>query len=156
MVFSHPYNSSTVSFSSDVTLAGNLTTVDLTASGNASITGSISTVTNINSTGISTLPTVTSDTVTVNNKLSILAPVEQNVVALGSTTVVDCSQGNYFTTTVNGNVAFEFTNVPSGVVYGVTIEITHTSGTITWPTSVKFPEDQGFRSSQRARHISLC
>ena len=45
-------SSSTVSFSSDVTLAGNLSTVDLTASGNASITGSISTVTNINSTGI--------------------------------------------------------------------------------------------------------
>ena len=91
----------------------------------------------------------------IRDRLSILAPVEQNVVALGSTTVVDCSQGNYFTTTVNGNVAFEFTNVPSGVAYGVTIEITHTSGTITWPTSVKFPEDQAPLLSTGKTHLFM-
>ena len=141
VVFSHPYNSDTVTFEGDVNL-GNLNTSDITATGNVSITGSISTVTNINSIGVSTLPTINSDTVNVNQKLSILAPVDQNIVSLGSSNIIDCSQGNYFTVSVGGATTFEFTNVPSGVVYGATLEITHNSGAITWPTSVKFPEDQ--------------
>ena len=141
VVFSHPYNSDTVTFEGDVNL-GNLNTSDITATGNVSITGSISTVTNINSIGVSTLPTINSDTVNVNQKLSILAPVDQNIVSLGSSNIIDCSQGNYFTVSVGAATTFEFTNVPSGVVYGATLEITHNSGAITWPTSVKFPEDQ--------------
>jgi len=141
VVFSHPYNDDTVTFNGDVNLQ-NLTSVDVTASGNASITGSISTVANINSIGISTLPTIQTDNLTVNNQLSILAPVDQNIVGLGTSTVVDCSEGNYFTVTVNGNTTFTFENAPSGVVYGFTLEVTHTSGTITWPSEVKFPEDQ--------------
>ena len=141
VVFSHPYNSDTVTFEGDVNL-GNLSASDITATGSVSITGSISTVTNINSIGVSTLPTINSDTVNVNQKLSILAPVDQNIVSLGSSNIIDCSQGNYFTVSVGAATTFEFTNVPSGVVYGATLEITHNSGAITWPTSVKFPEDQ--------------
>ena len=99
VVFSHPYNSDTVTFEGDVNL-GNLNTSDITATGNVSITGSISTVTNINSIGVSTLPTINSDTVNVNQKLSILAPVDQNIVSLGSSNIIDCSQGNYFTVSV--------------------------------------------------------
>ena len=140
-MFSHPYNSDTVTFEGDVNL-GNLSASDITATGSVSITGSISTVTNINSIGVSTLPTINSDTVNVNQKLSILAPVDQNIVSLGSSNIIDCSQGNYFTVNVGAATTFEFTNVPSGVVYGATLEITHNSGAITWPTSVKFPEDQ--------------
>ena len=130
-MFSHPYNSDTVTFEGDVNL-GNLNTSDITATGNVSITGSISTVTNINSIGVSTLPTINSDTVNVNQKLSILAPVDQNIVSLGSSNIIDCSQGNYFTVSVGDPATtFEFTNVPSGVVYGATLEITHNSGAIT-------------------------
>jgi hypothetical protein len=155
VVFSYPYNDNTVSFSGDVTLAGNLTTVDVTSSGNASITGSISTVTNINSIGISTLPTINSDTVTVNQKLSILAPVDQNIVSMGSSTVIDCSQGNYFVKTVGAGITFEFANVPSGVVYGATLEITHTAGTISWPSSVKFPENQAPVLTEGKTHLFM-
>ena len=155
VVFSYPYNDNTVSFTGDVTLAGNLTTVDVTSSGNASITGSISTVTNINSIGISTLPTINSDTVTVNQKLSILAPVDQNIVSMGTSTVIDCSQGNYFVTTVGAGVTFEFTNVPVGVVYGATLEITHDAGTISWPTAVKFPEDQAPVLTEGKTHLFM-
>jgi hypothetical protein len=53
---------------------------------------------------------------------------------------IDCSQGNYFTKTISGNSTFTFSNVPSGA-YGVMIEIENTSGTITWPAAVKFPND---------------
>jgi hypothetical protein len=53
---------------------------------------------------------------------------------------IDCSQGNYFTKTISGNSTFTFSNVPSGA-YGVMIEVENTSGTITWPAAVKFPND---------------
>ncbi len=141
VVFSYPYNSSDVTFNGNL-FASDVTISSISVSNNASITGSISTVRNINSTGISTLPTINSNTITVNTSADLLGPVTQNVVSLGATTVVDCSLGNYFTCTVNGNVTFSFTNVPSSRAFGVTVEITHTSGSISWPAAVKFPEDQ--------------
>jgi hypothetical protein len=54
---------------------------------------------------------------------------------------VDCSLGNYFTKTVNGATTFSFSNAPAAKAYSFTLEITHTSGTITWPASVKWPAD---------------
>ena len=53
---------------------------------------------------------------------------------------IDCSQGNYFTKTISGNSTFTFSNVPSGA-YGVMIEVENTSGTISWPAAVKWPND---------------
>ena len=52
---------------------------------------------------------------------------------------VNCSLGTYFTKTIAGNSTFTFSNAPSGVAYAFTLELTHTSGTVTWPTSVKWP-----------------
>ena len=56
---------------------------------------------------------------------------------------VDCSAGNYFTKTITGSTTFTFTNVPTSVAYSFTMELTHTggSGSITWPSSVKWPAD---------------
>lgn len=51
---------------------------------------------------------------------------------------IDCSVGNYFTKTVNGNTTFSFSNIPSSRAYSCIVEITHTSGSITWPASVKW------------------
>ena len=53
---------------------------------------------------------------------------------------IDCSQGNYFTKTISGNSTFTFSNVPSGA-YGMIVEIENTSGTISWPSAVKRPND---------------
>jgi hypothetical protein len=140
VVFYYPYNSDDVTFLGNITAGiGNFNNV--TILNDASITGGISTVGNINSIGISTLPTIDTNTVTVNNKLNIFGPVEQNIVSLGTSTVLDCSEGNYFTTTVNGNVTFSFTNVPASRVYGITIEINHISGIINWPAEVNFAEN---------------
>lgn len=49
---------------------------------------------------------------------------------------VNCLDGNYFKKTVDGNITFQFTNAPSNGAYSFTLEVVHTSGTITWPTSV--------------------
>lgn len=59
-----------------------------------------------------------------------------------SALAIDLSTGNYFTKTINGNSTFTFSNPPSsGTVGSFTLELTHTSGTVTWPSSVKFPAD---------------
>ena len=59
-----------------------------------------------------------------------------------SSTTIDLSTGNYFTKTISGNTTFTFTNPPSsGTVGSFTLELTHSSGTVTWPSSVKFNSD---------------
>jgi hypothetical protein len=154
VVFSYPYNSNDVTFNGNI-FASDITIGNITSSGNISLTGSISTSRNINSIGISTLPTIVSNSITVNNSLSVSGRVTQNVVSLGSSNTIDCSLGNYFTSTVNGNTTFSFTNVPASGVYGVTIEITHTTGSISWPSSVKFPEDQAPLLTSGRTHLFM-
>lgn len=61
-----------------------------------------------------------------------------NVVAMANNTV-DCSAGNYFIRTISGNATFTFSNVPASCAYSFTLELTHTSGTITWPAAVRWP-----------------
>lgn len=55
---------------------------------------------------------------------------------------INCSTGNYFTKTIAGASTFTFSNPPaSGLAYSFSLELTHTSGTITWPASVKWSGD---------------
>lgn len=65
--------------------------------------------------------------------------VRSNIVDLASGTNFDCSAGNYFIRTVNGNVTFTVSNVPASRAYAFTTEIVHTSGTITWFAGVQWP-----------------
>ena len=74
-------------------------------------------------------------------KLHLSGNYGENIVAV-SGTAVDCSLGNYFTKTITGATTFTFTNVPSGVAYAFTFEVTlNGSNAITWPSSVKWPAD---------------
>lgn len=68
--------------------------------------------------------------------VDIKAPV-QAVAALA----IDCSLSTYFTKTIAGNSTFTITNVPSDRAFGFTLELTHTSGTVTWPAAVKWAQD---------------
>ena len=78
---------------------------------------------------------------TFNAGLSVDGAYEQTAEAV-SALDIDLSTGNYFTKTINANSTFTFSNPPaSGTVGSFTLELTHTSGTVTWPTSVKFPKD---------------
>lgn len=79
--------------------------------------------------------------VDVAGSLNIDGPYKQVAEAVGST-AIDLSAGNYFTKTISGNTTFTFTNPPSsGTVGSFTLELTHSSGTVSWPSSVKFPAD---------------
>ena len=50
---------------------------------------------------------------------------------------LDLNTSNYFTKTISANSTFTFANpAPSGKATAFTLELTHSSGTITWPSSV--------------------
>lgn len=63
-----------------------------------------------------------------------------NITAVGALDI-DCSTANYFTKTIATGSTFTFSNAPSSRSYAFTLEVTHTSGAITWPTAVKWPGD---------------
>lgn len=72
-----------------------------------------------------------------------LKAANYNVIDNSTSASIDCSQGNYFRVTIGFDQTFSFNNVTtisgSTLAYSMTLEITHTSGTITWPASVKWP-----------------
>jgi len=78
---------------------------------------------------------------TFNAGLSVDGSYKQTAEAVGALDI-DLATGNYFTKTISANSTFTFSNPPaSGTAGSFTLELTHTSGTVTWPSSVKFPAD---------------
>ena len=126
----------TGTFSGNVSVGGTLTYDDVT---NIDSVGLITARSGINVTaGVSTFAAATHQ----NAGTKVSGPYSSNVSAMGAN-AVDCSAGNYFTKTITGSTTFTFTNVPTSVAYSFTMELTHTggSGSITWPSSVKWPAD---------------
>jgi hypothetical protein len=78
---------------------------------------------------------------TMNAGIAVDGPYKQTAEAVGAL-AIDLATGNYFTKTIAGNSTFTFTNPPaSGTACSFTLELTHSSGTVTWPATVKFPAD---------------
>ena len=79
---------------------------------------------------------------TVGGGASVTGPYKSNITTVSGTTI-DCSQGNYFIKTITGATEFGFSNVPTGCVYTLTLEVTcNGSAAITFSgTSVKWPAD---------------
>jgi hypothetical protein len=64
------------------------------------------------------------------------------VVTAAAALELDLNTSNYFTKTISGNSTFTFANpAASGQVTAFTLELTHSSGTVTWPSSVKWNAD---------------
>jgi hypothetical protein len=133
-------------------VVGSVTATTGTFSGNVSVGGTLTyeDVTNIDSVGVVTARTgvrvnaggiiVTAGISTLGAGVSLTGPYKENITAMGALEV-DCSTGNYFTKTISGNSTFTFANVPTNCAYAFTLELTHTSGTVAWPSSVKWPKD---------------
>ena len=67
--------------------------------------------------------------------------VSQVATAAGALDL-DLNTSNYFTKTISGNSTFTFSNpAASGTVTAFTLELTHSSGTVTWPSEVKWNAD---------------
>lgn len=104
-------------------------------SGTAITSGNISTSGNIATTG--TLA-VGQSSAAANTELDLAGTYAQTVVTV-SALDIDCSLGNYFIKTINANSTFTVSNVPSSRSYSFVLEVTHTSGTITWFSGVEWP-----------------
>lgn len=64
---------------------------------------------------------------------------ERGAITAMSALDIDCSTANYFTKTINGTSTFTVSNVPASRSYSFTLELTHTSGAITWFSGVVWP-----------------
>ena len=73
--------------------------------------------------------------------LKVTGGISQAATAVGALQL-DLSTSNYFTKTISGNSTFTFANpAASGTVTAFTLELTHSSGTVTWPSEVKWNAD---------------
>ena len=78
---------------------------------------------------------------TTAQAVKITGGIAQVVTAAGALDL-DLNTSNYFTKTISGNSTFTFSNpAASGQVTAFTLELTHSSGTVTWPSSVKWNAD---------------
>ena len=111
-----------------------IATVAQGLTGTPNINVGIVTATNVVATGI------TVGVSTVNTTLDVRGNYKSGITSMAALDV-DCSLGNYFTKTIAGVSTFTFSNVPSASAFSFTLELTHTSGAITWPTEVKWPAD---------------
>ena len=91
------------------------------------------------STGLSGTPNVNAGIVT-STKLDVSGNYTQTIQTV-SALDINCSLGNYFIKTIGGNSTFTFSSVPSSRAFSFTLELTHTSGSVTWPETVKWPGD---------------
>ena len=125
----------TGTFSGNVSVGGTLTYDDVT---NIDSVGLITARSGINVlAGVSTFAAQ----IEANGGTKITGSQTSNISAMGAN-AVDCSSGNYFTKTITGATTFTFTNVPTGVAYTFTMEVTlNGSNAITWPATVKWPAD---------------
>jgi hypothetical protein len=106
------------------------TSLSYNASTNTLTSGNLSTgavVSTSSTTGISS-----------STKIDLYGQYVQTVVAVSALNI-DCSLGNYFTKTIAANSIFTVSNVPASRSYSFTLELTHTSGTVTWFSGVEWP-----------------
>lgn len=117
--------------------------------------GNTSSYSTINSTSLSISTITTTGAVTLGGNLDVdnnnlidanfnryTENITTNSTATGGVTI-NCALGNFFNWTITGNItSITFSNVPSGVMYALTIAAKQngTGGyTITWPASVLWP-----------------
>jgi hypothetical protein len=110
------------------------------------------TSTYVTTTGTQTLTNKTLTSPTLGGAPDVSGSVRQSIVAVAALDI-DCSAGNYFTKTISANSTFTFSNAPSSRAFAFTLELTHTSGSVTWPTAVKWPKDTAPTLTTGRTHI---
>ena len=71
-------------------------------------------------------------------RFQVTGPYDGNITAAAALNL-DLATSNYFTKTINGNSTFTVSNTPSSRAYAFTLELTHTSGSVTWFSGVEWP-----------------
>jgi hypothetical protein len=88
--------------------------------------------------GLTGTPNISVGVSTVTSKLDVTAQSVSSITSVAALNI-DCSLGNFFTKSINGNSTFTVSNVPSSRAYSFTLELVHTSGSITWFSGVIWP-----------------
>jgi hypothetical protein len=103
-------------------------------------------------TGTQTLTNKTISGGVYTSTVDVTGSYRSGITAIAASNI-DCSAGNYFTKTISSNTTFTISNVPSSRAYCFTLELTHTSGAVTWFSGVEWPE--GVAPSLTAGRTSL-
>ncbi len=99
-----------------------------------SVGGQTGVVTYANTWGVGT-----NATATTNTALDVGGVYAQTIISIGTGSSIPCNSGNFFTATVSGARTYTVTGFPSGRSYAFTLEVLHSSGTITWFSGVEWP-----------------
>ena len=89
----------------------------------------------------------------VDGSFGLTGPQTGNITAVAALDI-DCSAGSYFTKTISTDSTFTFSNAPAGS-YGFTLELTQTSGAVTWPTAVKWPNNAAPSLTAGTTHLFI-
>lgn len=103
-------------------------------------------------TGTETLTNKTVSGGVYSNVVDVTGSIRSSVIAVAALNI-DCSLGNFFTKTINANSTFTFSNAPASKAYSFVLELTHTSGTVTWPAAVRWPADTAPTLTAGKTHI---
>lgn len=88
------------------------------------------------------------------SKLDLSGNYASNITAVAALDI-DCSTANYFTKTIAADSTFTFSNPPASRAYAFALELTHTSGAITWPAAVKWPKNTAPSLTTGKTHIFI-
>lgn len=135
--------------SSSITLNGSTDQINVGTGLTLSSTGIVAGIATINTeldigiggtvlTAFSSTGRIGLGTGTPASKLDLFGASTQSVVAIAASDI-NCSLGNYFIDTVNGNKTYTVSGVATDRAYSFTLEVTHTTGTITWFSNLEWP-----------------
>ena len=100
------------------------------------------------------VPVFISGNQTISGQKTFVSGIYGGVVAMGSGTAFDLSQGACFTKTINANVTFSFSNVPANACCCITVVLTNGGNyTVTWPSSVKWTGNQTPALTQNGKDV---
>ena len=117
-------------------LTGNVVASSITA--NSFIANTMNVGNLVLSGSFSSTSTLSFNNTTLTGNVFANGSYQSNITVVPSLDI-DCRLGNFFTKTISTSSAFTFSNVPTSRAYSATLEVTHTTGTITWPAAVRWP-----------------
>jgi hypothetical protein len=137
-------NQNTTGSAATLTTARTLTigSTGKTFNGSANVTWSLAEIGagDVTLAGTQTLTNKTLGSPTMTGAIFDNGSVRSNIITVAALDI-NCSLGNYFIKTISANSTFTFSSVPTSTSFAFTLELTHTGGTVTWPTTVRFPNN---------------
>lgn len=124
------------------------------------VIGGIGSISNLRVSGIATFVGLTTfasvgiGTTLARTNLDLTGAYTQNIITIPAVNI-DCSLSNYFVKSISGVTTFTVSNVPTNRVYSLTLELTATSGSVTWFSGVVWPGNTAPGISTGKTHLFM-